>query len=76
MEPYAPLLTWAMVTPTIEFKREMLKLGEALSTGKPGGELLGDLKLGESSVAKTGAGGDVGGYPILAKMLGSAGSFF
>lgn len=51
----------------------MLLLGEALSTGKPGGELLGDLKLGESLV-KTGAGGDVGEYPILAKILGSAGS--
>ena len=50
-------------------------LGEALSTAKPGGELLGDLKLGESSVAWTGAGGDVGGYPILSKILGSAGSF-
>ena len=52
------------------------QLGEALSTEKPGGDLLGDLKAGESSVAKAGAGGgDVGGYPILSKMLGS-GDFF
>ena len=67
------MLTWAMVTPPIAFKREMLMLGEALSNGKPGGEPLGDLKVGESSVAK--AGGDDGGYPILSKILGSAGSF-
>ena len=64
-----------MVTPPIAFKREMLKMGEALSNGKPEGEPLGDLKLGESSVAKIGAVGDVGGYPILSKILGSAGSF-
>ena len=51
-------------------------LGEALSTAKPGGgELLGDLKFGESSVARTEAGDEDGGYPILSKILGSAGSF-
>jgi hypothetical protein len=63
------------MTPPIEHKREMFVLGEYLAVGNPGGDILGDWKLGDSSVAKTGSGGDDGGYPILWKILWSGESF-
>ena len=50
------------MTPPIAHKREMFVLGEYFAAGNPGGDLLGD-----PSVAKV--GGDVGGYPILSKIL-------
>ena len=43
-------------------------LGEYFAVGNPGGDLLGDWRLGDPSVAKV--GGDVGGYPILSKICG------
>ena len=56
------------MTPPIAHKREMFVLGEYSAVGNPGGDLLGD-----PSVAKV--GGDVGGYPILSKMLWSGDCF-
>ena len=55
------------MTPPIAHKREMFVLGEYFAAGNPGGDLLGDWRLGDPSVAKV--GGDVGGYPILSKIL-------
>ena len=57
------------MTPPIAHKREMFVLGEYFAAGNPGGDLLGDWRLGDPSVAKV--GGDVGGYPILSKILWS-----
>ena len=56
------------MTPPIAHKREMFVLGEYFAAGNPGGDLLGD-----PSVAKV--GGDVGGYPILSKILRSGDCF-
>ena len=63
------------MTPPIEHKREMFALGEYLVVGNPGGDLLGNWELGDSSVAKTGSGGDDGGYPAFWKTLRSGESF-
>ena len=59
--------------PPIEHKREMFVLGEYFAVGNPGGDLLGDWRLEDPSVAKV--GGDVGGYPILSKILWSGDCF-
>ena len=48
-------------------------LGEYFAAGNPGGDLLGDWRLEDSSVAKV--GGDVGGYPTLSKILRSGDCF-
>ena len=61
------------MTPPKEHKREMFELGEYFATGNPGGDLLGDWRLEDPSVAKV--GGDVGGYPILSKISWSGDCF-
>ena len=48
-------------------------LGEYFAVGNPGGDLLGDWRLEDPSVAKV--GGDVGGYPILSKISWSGDCF-
>ena len=61
------------MTPPKEHKREMFELGEYFAAGNPGGDLLGDWRLEDPSVANV--GGDFGGYPILSKILWSGDCF-
>ena len=61
------------MTPPIAHKREMFVLGEYFAAGNPGGDLLGDWRLWDPSVANV--GGDVGGYPNLSKILWSGDCF-